>query len=84
MAKDVIAQLKDVACGDLIVLPHVMFDHPDRIALDDLGPQQIANELNSPIALADTMGDVWDALIGENTLIFEPEKRDDLILLDVI
>lgn len=83
MAKDVIAQLKEIDCGDLIVLPHVMFDHPDRITLDDIGPQQVANELNSPIALADTMGDVWDALIGANSLIFEP-KKDDLILLDVI
>ena len=83
MAKDVIAQLKGAACGDLIILPHVMFDHPDRITLDDISPQQVANELNCPIALADTMGDVWDALIGANTLLFEPKKNDDFILLDV-
>ncbi len=74
MAKDVIAQLKEAACGDLIILPHVMFDHPDRITLDDISPQQVADELNSPIALADTMGDVWDALIGANTLLYQPEK----------
>jgi len=83
MAKDVIAQLKETTCGDLIILPHVMFDHPNRITLDDIGPQQVANELNIPIALADTMGDVWDALIGANTLLFEPKKNDDFILLEM-
>ncbi len=79
MGKDVMAQLQDADVGDLIILPHVMFDHPDHITLDDITPQQIANELNCPIALADTMGDVWDALIGANNLFFQPEKNDDFV-----
>ena len=39
-----------------MVLPRVMFDHPDVIALDDLSPQDIANRLGVPVALADTLG----------------------------
>jgi hypothetical protein len=51
-----------------------MFDHPDRIALDDISPQDIANRLNIPIALADTLGDVWDALIGQSQVVFRPQS----------
>ncbi len=72
MGKDVMAQLQETALNDLVILPHVMFDHPDRITLDDITPQQVADTLHCPIALADTMGDVWDALIGANTLIYQP------------
>lgn len=74
MGQDVLAQLKAAGVGDLVLLPRVMFDHPDRIALDDLSPQDIANQLGKPVVLADTMGDVWDALIGASQVIYQPGK----------
>ena len=72
MGADVLAQLQTAVLGDLILLPRVMFDHPDRIALDDLSPQDIANQLGVPVVLADTMGDVWDALIGASQVVYQP------------
>ena len=72
MAADVLAQLKSAGYGDLVVLPRVMFDHPDTITLDDVSPQEVANQLACPVALADTMGDVWDALIGTSKVIYYP------------
>ena len=69
--------VKCLISRELIILPRVMFDHPDTIALDDLSPQDIANQLQRPIALADTMGDVWDALIGESKVLFQPGKTLD-------
>jgi hypothetical protein len=63
-----------------------MFDHPDTISLDDLSPQDVANQLNRPVALADTMGDVWDAIIGQSRVVYQPGKaapnRIDLRLLN--
>jgi len=76
MGSDVLAALEEktaVSPPDLIVLPRVMFDHPDRVALDDIAPQDIANRLNTPIALADTLGDVWDALIGQSQVVYRPQ-----------
>lgn len=73
MAEDVIAQLKDTEIGDLVVLPRIMFDHPDGISLDDQSPRQIAIALNRPIALADQMGDVIDAVQGKSKLIYQPD-----------
>jgi putative radical SAM enzyme (TIGR03279 family) len=73
MAEDVLAYLQGVGFGDLIVLPRVMFDHPDTISLDDFTPQEVANRLNRPVALADTMGDIWDAITGVSKVVFEPE-----------
>jgi hypothetical protein len=58
--------------GDLIVLPRIMFDHPDGVSLDDKSPRDIAEALNRPVALADQMGDVIDAIQGKNKLIFQP------------
>ncbi len=72
MGADVLEQLKASGVGDLVLLPRVMFDHPDRIALDDLSPQDIANQLGVPVILADTMGDVWDALIGASQVVYQP------------
>ena len=72
MGQDVLEQLKATNVGDLVLLPRVMFDHPDRIALDDISPQDIANQLGKPVVLADTMGDVWDALIGESQVVYQP------------
>jgi putative radical SAM enzyme (TIGR03279 family) len=73
MGKDVIeaVQKEPVTC-DLLVLPRIMFDHPDGIALDDVSPLQVAQELGTPLALADLMGDVLDAIMGRNNLMFHP------------
>ncbi len=73
MAEDVLAHLQAVGYGDLIILPRVMFDHPDTISLDDLTPLETATLLGRPVALADTMGDVWDVLTGESRVTFRPE-----------
>ncbi|MCA9979679.1 MAG: DUF512 domain-containing protein, partial [Anaerolineales bacterium] len=73
MASDIINQLQDhLTTADLIVLPRIVFDHPDRISLDDLTPAQVATQLGRPVALADTMGDVWDALLGVSAALHFP------------
>ena len=72
MGGDILRQLAGAGYGDLVILPRVTFDHPDTITLDDLSPQDIANRLNRPVALADSLGDVWDALRGESRLYFSP------------
>ena len=72
MASDVLNQLEASGYGDLVVLPRVMFDHPDTISLDDISPQECANRLGCTVALADTMGDVWDAVMGKSKVIWEP------------
>lgn len=73
MGEDIVSQLKGDGYGDFVILPRVTFDHPDTISLDNLSPQDIANELGCTVGLADTMGDVWDIVIGEASLIFQPE-----------
>lgn len=74
MGADVKEQLaKESNLGDMIVLPRVMFDHPQTISLDDATPHQLAAVLNRTVVLADSMGDVWDAAIDASGLIFEPE-----------
>jgi NifB/MoaA-like Fe-S oxidoreductase len=79
MGEDVIAQLQAANdSSDLIVLPRIMFDHPNGISLDDRSPRDVAQALNCPVALADQMGDVIDAVQGKNPLTFEP----GLITLD--
>ena len=72
MGADVIEQLKDRDLGEFVVLPRVMFDHPQGISLDDISPLDIARALNRPIYLADLMGDVIDAFTGHNSLRFHP------------
>jgi NifB/MoaA-like Fe-S oxidoreductase len=76
MSQDVLAHLQDRGYGELVLLPRVMFDHPDTISLDDVSPQEIADALGCTIALADTMGDVWDAITGSSTVIFHPNSRN--------
>ncbi len=75
MAEDVLEQLSSRELGDVIVLPRIMFDHPDGISLDDKSPKQIAMALNRPVALADQMGDVLDVLNGKGALVFEPDAE---------
>jgi NifB/MoaA-like Fe-S oxidoreductase len=74
MAADVIAQLRQQPdLGEVVVLPRIMFDHPDSISLDDMTPQTVANTLQRPVALADLMGDVWDVVTGQSAVLFHPE-----------
>jgi putative radical SAM enzyme (TIGR03279 family) len=73
MAEDIVTQLQQAGdLGDLIVLPRIMFDHPDGISMDDKSPRDIARSLNRPISLADQMGDVIDAVQGKNPLTIDP------------
>jgi putative radical SAM enzyme (TIGR03279 family) len=72
MGDDVIEQLNGADVGDLVILPRIMFDHPDGISLDDRSPRYLAEALNRPVALADQMGDVVDAIQGKNKLTFQP------------
>lgn len=79
MAEDVIAQLSELGparLGEVVILPRVMFDHPDTISLDDLTPQAVADRLSRPVALADTMGDVWDVVIGNSKTLVYPDNED--------
>ncbi len=75
MGADVIAQLAGRDLGELVVLPRVMFDHPQGISLDDVSPLQVAQRLDRPVYLADAMGDVLDALTGANSLRFDPAQE---------
>ncbi|MCP4426688.1 MAG: DUF512 domain-containing protein, partial [Chloroflexi bacterium] len=72
MGRDALQQLHAADYGDLVILPRIMFDHPNTITLDDISPQAIADQLQRPIALADTMGDVWDAVTGQSRIIYRP------------
>ncbi len=72
MVKDIIDQRQRIESAELVVLPRVVFDHPDLISLDNISPQNLADELGSPVALADVMGDVWDACTGHSSVIFRP------------
>ncbi len=74
MGQDVLDQLAGQDLGELVVLPRVMFDHPQGVSLDDLTPLQVAQGLQRPVYLADAMGDVLDALTGANTLRFDPAQ----------
>jgi len=73
MAADVLAQLAGRPLGDLVILPRIMFDHPEGISLDDRTPLDIARALGRPVALAETMGDVLDALEGQARWAFHPD-----------
>lgn len=77
MAEDVIAQLTEAELGAVVVLPRVMFDHPDGISLDDKSPMDVARALGRPVALADLMGDLVDIVYGKPALLFDPAKGED-------
>ena len=70
MGEDVLAQLASVECGDLVIIPNRMFGVFELVTLDDVGPQQMADRIQRPLALADLMGDVWDAITGKSSVIF--------------
>ena len=75
MGADVIAQLSSRALGEFVVLPRVMFDHPQGISLDDVSPLKIARAFDRPVFLADAMGDVLDAFTGESALRIDPASE---------
>jgi putative radical SAM enzyme (TIGR03279 family) len=74
MAGDVVAQLKGQPLGEVILLPRIMFDHPDGVSLDDMSPMAVARQLDRPIVLADLMGDLVDLAKGQPALYFDPAK----------
>jgi NifB/MoaA-like Fe-S oxidoreductase len=74
MVEDILDQLIQYDLAQLILLPRIVFDHPDLISLDDRTPQEIANRLGRPVALVDQMGDVWDALTGRSKTLFQPDN----------
>jgi putative radical SAM enzyme (TIGR03279 family) len=85
MADDVIEGLHGRDLGEVVVLPRVMFDHPDGISLDDRSPLDIARALDRPVALADLMGDLVDIVYGKPALYFDPSGEtlispDDITL----
>jgi putative radical SAM enzyme (TIGR03279 family) len=75
MAQDIINHLQASGYGDIVVLPRVVFDHPDLISLDNLTPSDVAGTLGRPVALADLMGDIWDVLIGQSSVIYYPGEE---------
>lgn len=66
MAEDVIAQLRmrGDSLGELVVLPRVMFDHPNGISLDDRLPADVGQEIGRPVVLANTMSEAVDSILG--------------------
>jgi putative radical SAM enzyme (TIGR03279 family) len=82
MSEDVIAQLKECELGEVLVLPRIMFDHPRGVSLDDKSVLDVSRALDRPVALADAMGDVLDALTGHNRLTVKP--TDQFIPSDVM
>lgn len=84
MAEDVLATLEaQDDLGEVVILPRIMFDHPEGTSLDDIHPQQIAARLGRPVALADLMGDIVDVLTGHGALVFDPNggliRTDDIM-----
>lgn len=76
MAEDVIKVLEKDISGEVFILPRIMFDHPDNISLDDISPQEISSTLNRPVVLADQMGDVWDAVLGQPGIAYYTKTSD--------
>jgi putative radical SAM enzyme (TIGR03279 family) len=74
MAADIVDRLRQQQLPELVVLPRVVFDHPETISLDNFSPQWVADRLQCTVALADVMGDVWDACTGRSQLIFYPQS----------
>ena len=68
MGEDVITQLRGRELGEVVVLPRLMFDHPERISLDDCSLGDVANALGKPVALADLMGDLVDIVYKQAPL----------------
>ena len=76
-AADIIKHLAGTGYGSLVILPLKAFDHPDRISLDDYTPQQVSDRLQVNVALAESMGDVWDAVTGTSSLFYTPSGEQE-------
>ena len=75
MGADVVAQLAGRELGEFVVLPRVMFDHPQGISLDDMTRRcRSPTASAAPSILADAMGDVLDAFTGANPLRIDPDQ----------
>lgn len=74
MGEDVMRQLQERELGDVVVLPRVMFDHPDGVSLDDRSPMDVAKAVGRPVALVDMMGDLVDIVQGRPALYFDPKN----------
>ena len=74
MVEDVIEQLQGRELGQAVILPRIMFDHPDGVSLDDQSPRVVAKALGVPVALVDQMGDVLDVVNGRGPLVFDPDE----------
>lgn len=75
MGEDIMEQLAGRDLGDVVVLPRIMFDHPETISLDDVSPLDIARAVDRPIALVDGMGDLVDIIYGRPALYFDPAGK---------
>lgn len=73
MVDDVINQLMSDELSNHIFLPRLMFDHPRTISLDDHSPQYVADTLGCRVTIGDSMGDVWDGLLGDGILTYYQE-----------
>lgn len=60
MAADVIDTLQAHILGEVVILPRIMFDHPDLLSLDDMSLEQVQMALERPVRLAGSMHDVID------------------------
>jgi putative radical SAM enzyme (TIGR03279 family) len=74
-ARDVIGALREQPDAGPVLLPQIMFCHPDTIALDDLTPADVAEAVQKEVFLVGTMRGVADSLSGKNPLRFRPPDR---------
>jgi putative radical SAM enzyme (TIGR03279 family) len=75
-AGDVVAALQtEPALPEHIILPRVMFDHPQALALDDLTPLDVARALGAKVCLADSMPGVVRVLAGGEPMCVGPRRR---------
>jgi putative radical SAM enzyme (TIGR03279 family) len=75
MAQDVIHALKECGGTGPVLIPRVIFGHPQALALDDLSPLDVSRAIGREVMLADTMSDVWDSLGGRNPLRAGPRMK---------
>jgi putative radical SAM enzyme (TIGR03279 family) len=73
-AGDVIRALREHQDAGPILLPQIMFCHPDTIALDDLSPADVAEAVRKEVFLVETMGGVAGSFSGKNPLRFRPPR----------
>jgi putative radical SAM enzyme (TIGR03279 family) len=74
-ARDVIEALRQTGPAGPVLLPRVMFRHPDTIALDDLSPLDVAQATDLEVYLVEAMSGVADSLCGKTPCGSELEVR---------